>query len=217
MRGQSQTDTTWSYASAIDCATSSTRYSPPTHQRVRHQERSRRPPGRAEGADPWEDVETYLADLVQPDTGLVSLATPVNVAADVDRARAAVEAQHQQAIVRLTAEVQHWRDAAAEVGATDGHGVVLTVQRLTQERDEAISQATADREWRIADNDANKFLKAERDALARQLAGLRERVHFWRREYGVFGHLSGQSLQEMDARAAFPEGGQAPASPENQP
>lgn len=69
---------------------------------VRHQ-------GTEASPDPWAEVETHLADLVQPETGLVRLATPVYIAEDVDRARAAVEAQHQQEIETLTQE----RDALA--------------------------------------------------------------------------------------------------------
>ena len=56
--------------------------------------------------------------------------TPSNVCAHGHLAR-------QCEVCDLTAELQHWRDSAADIGATDGHALCLDWRNLTAERDEA--------------------------------------------------------------------------------
>jgi len=62
--------------------------------------------------------------------------TPSNVCAHGHLAR-------QCEVCDLTAELQHWRDSAADIGATDGHALCLDWRNLTAERDEARALALA--------------------------------------------------------------------------
>lgn len=73
---------------------------------------------------------------------------------------------------RLRAEVQHWRDAASAVGATDGHALVLNWRDLLRERDEAMAALALAREER----DTANRRSLDWEARLATLEGLLERI-----------------------------------------
>jgi hypothetical protein len=62
-------------------------------------------------------------------------------------------------------ELQHWREAAQSIGATDGHGMVLDFERLTTDRDHYRTRAILAEERVVYYVGLARQAEAGRDAL----------------------------------------------------
>lgn len=140
----------------------------------------------SEGGDPWQAVIRHPAIMAFERDGSNHVdQRMVYDAEDVDRARAAVEAQHRQEIARLKKQRRQLVHEKRDLGnAIDLN--VQTIRLMQTQRDEAM---------------------AERDALAAQIAGLRKALGT---VYDAFREsLLDESYPQADAmaRAALAEPG----------